>query len=117
MSDSQATPVSEPAALTAGTLDLVARAARQGAADASEAAARTWAATGRFTQRFVYTTFYTISYGVAFPSALVASAVPRNNAAVRGLIEGAHAAGQRVDALHQKALESNGTQAPAVAPA
>lgn len=72
-------------------MDLVAQAARQGAADASEAAARTLDAAGRFLNRFV-TTCYTVSYGVVFPSVLLARAIPRHNAAVRGLVDGSEAA-------------------------
>jgi len=82
-----------------GTLDLVARAARDGAADARVAASKALSNTGLFLSRIVYQTTYAVSYGVVFPVALVARAVPRENAAVRGLIEGAHAATQRVDAM------------------
>lgn len=89
-----------------GTLKLALQGAQHGAADASEAAARTWAATGRFVQRFVYTTCYTLSYGIVFPSVLLARSVPRNNAAVQGLIEGAVAARQSVEAIYPPALET-----------
>lgn len=116
MSDSQPAPTLDPVESRTGTLDMVAQAVRHGAADASEAVARTWDATGRFVTRFVYTTFYTVSYGVAFPSALVARAVPRDNAAVRGIIEGAHAALQRVDALYRPALDPGDSPAVAVSP-
>jgi hypothetical protein len=47
----------------------------------------------------LYTSTYTISYGVVFPVALVARGIPRDNAAVRGLIEGAQAASRRADAM------------------
>ena len=60
---------------------------------------RTWEASGRFASRFIYTTCYTVSYGVVFPSVLLARAVPRNNIAVRGLVNGAQAAIQKVDAV------------------
>src|SRR5580704_7849108 len=76
----------------AGTLQVVKRAARDGASDAREAATRTWEATSRFVSRLVYTTCYTFSYGVIFPAALVARAIPRDNVAVQGLIDGAQAA-------------------------
>ena len=78
-----------------GTLDLVANAARNGAADARVAATKALSNTSLFLSRVVYQTTYAISYGVVFPAAFVARAIPRNNAAVRGLIEGAHAASQR----------------------
>ncbi len=82
-----------------GTLDLVASAARNGAADAREAASRALSNTSLFFSRVVYQTTYAVSYGVVFPVAFVARAVPRDNAAVRGLIEGAHAATQRAEAV------------------
>jgi len=82
-----------------GTMDLVANAARNGAADARAAASRVLSSTGVFLSRVVYSAAYTISYGVVFPAAIVARAIPQNNAAVRGLIEGAHAASHRADSI------------------
>ncbi len=117
MSDAQAISSHDPTESTAGTLELVAQAAQRGAEDARVAAARTWTATGLFVSRFVYNTYYTISYGVVFPSLLLARAVPVNNAAVRGLIEGAQAARHKVDELHHLALvPSTDSALPALAP-
>jgi hypothetical protein len=82
-----------------GPLELAVRAARQGAADATEAAERFWSAAGLFVARAVYNTSYTVSFGLVFPAAFVAQAVPRNNAAVRGMIDGASAARKQVDSL------------------
>jgi hypothetical protein len=117
MSNSEPSPTPDPAESVTGTLDTIAKAAQQGAADASEAAARTWSATSRLAARFVYTTCYTISYGVVFPSVLLARAVPRDNAAVRGLIEGAHAAQRRVEALPYPAIASSSDTTAALSPA
>lgn len=80
-------------------MDSALGAARQGAADAREAANRFAASAGLFAARFVYTTCYTISYGVVFPTVMIARSVPRGNAAVRGLVEGASAARRRVDTV------------------
>jgi hypothetical protein len=80
------------------TLSTITRAARDGAADAREMATRVWANTSLFLCRFVYTTSYTISYGVVFPATLLARSIPVDNAAVRGLIDGAKAAS---DKAHQ----------------
>jgi hypothetical protein len=99
MSETQYAAGHESAVSVTGTLELAKRAAQEGAADAREAAIRTWAATSQFVNRFVYTASYTISYGVVFPVVLVARAIPSNNAAVRGLIDGAEAARQRVDQI------------------
>jgi hypothetical protein len=104
MTDIAATPNSVQAPGSA--MDLVLRAARDGASDASEAAAKFWSQAGTVLSRAVYVTAYTISYGVVFPVALVARSVPQDNAAVRGLIEGAHAAGQKVDAILGRSLEA-----------
>jgi hypothetical protein len=118
MSETPARSNHDPVASVAGTLELVARAARDGAADAREAAARTWATAGAFLGRFVYTTCYTVSYGVVFPTALLARSVPRDNAAVRGLIEGSRAAILKVDQLRGTTLEPPpASAAPALAPA
>jgi N-acetylmuramic acid 6-phosphate (MurNAc-6-P) etherase len=95
-------------------LSLVTQAARDGAADARVAADRMLAATSRFTSRLVYTTCYTTSYGFVFPAMLLARAIPRNNEAVRGLIDGANAAIRKVDEIREKSSE---TAAPALAPA
>jgi hypothetical protein len=118
MSKAQKLPRSEPVESAAGALDGVTQAARRGAADASEAATRARKVIGRFLNRFVYTTCYTISYGVVFPSLLLARAIPRDNAAVRGLIEGADAARRKVDEIYQPALESpGGSPVAALSPA
>ncbi len=72
---------------------------RRGSADAVEAASKAWESAGRFASRFVYTTCYTISYGVVFPVMLAAGSVPRENAAVRGLMDGACDGRAAADAL------------------
>jgi hypothetical protein len=89
-----------------GTLDLVASAARNGAADARLAANEALANTSLFLARVVYQTTYAISYGVVFPVAFVAGAIPRDNAAMRGIIEGARAASLRADAVLGRSLEA-----------
>ena len=99
-----------------GTLSLVKGAARDGAADARAAAERTWAATSLFMSRLVYTTCYTLSYGVVFPAIYLAHSIPRNNAAVQGLIDGAQAAIHKVEELSDSASEPSramATPAPA----
>lgn len=102
---------------TDGTPGFVAQATQRGATD-ERAAARTWTASGVFLSRLVYTTSYVISYGVVFTSVLVARTVPVNNAAVRGLIEGAQAARHKVDQLsHSAPGSSTVSSSPAIAPA
>jgi hypothetical protein len=117
MSETQVGANSDTVASASGTLELVRRAAQDGATDARKAAARTWDATSLFVSRFVYTTCYTVSYGVVFPAVLLAHSIPRNNVAVRGLIDGAQAAKHQVDQIRGASVgSSNATAAPAPAP-
>lgn len=97
MSEGEASAI-HPESLLApsGTMDTITQAARDGAADAREMANRVWASSSLFLCRFVYTTSYTLSYGVVFPATLLARSVPKDNAAVRGLIDGARAASEKV---------------------
>lgn len=108
MSDTSTNSTPEPADAAAGALDLVTRAARDGAADAREAANRAWDNAGRFLTRFVYTTCYTVSYGVVFPTVLLARSIPRDNAAVRGLIDGAHDATRKAEEVVRPAVGTDG---------
>ena len=86
-----------PVKSSARTLDLVTKAARDGAGDARAAATRTWDLTSQFASRCVYSTCFTVSYGVVFPVVLLARVIPQNNEAVRAMIDGAHAAIRKVD--------------------
>ncbi|MGO9465455.1 MAG: hypothetical protein ACLQIB_15615 [Isosphaeraceae bacterium] len=75
---------------------------RDGAADARDAAIRTWSVTTRIASNVVYTTCYAVSYGVVFPAVFLAQSIPRDNAAVGGLVEGAQDAIHKVDQLRSK---------------
>jgi hypothetical protein len=105
MSDISSESNQEPINSAAGALELARRAVHDGATDARDAAAKAWVAGSRFASRFVYTTCYTVSYGVVFPTTLLARAIPRDNAAVQGLIDGAHAARERAGQVHLPSLE------------
>ena len=107
MSDSAA--ASNSLASASSSMDLVLQAARAGAADASEAAAKVWSRSGLVLARVVYVAAYGISFGVVFPAALVARSVPRDNAVVRGLIDGAQAASLKADAILSRSLEAPAT--------
>jgi hypothetical protein len=106
MSESMTGIYSEPILNSGGTLSTITQAAKDGAADAREMATRVWANTSLFLSRFVYTTSYTISYGVVFPATLIARSIPRDNAAVRGLIDGARAASDKVHQIQGAELDS-----------
>ena len=88
---------SNSAAGTGYPMDLALGAARQGAADAREAAGRFADSAGVFVSRFVYTTCYTVSYGVVFPTVMLARSLPRHNPFAPGFLDGAAAATRRVD--------------------
>jgi hypothetical protein len=99
MSDTKCGLSGEPMRESAGAMTLVTRAAKAGATDARETATKVWNGTSRFVSRFVYTTSYTLSYGVVFPAMLVARAIPKDNVIMRGIVEGAHAATEKVEEL------------------
>jgi hypothetical protein len=98
----------DPLRAVAEALDAAVEAVRGGADDARARVANVIPAAGRCVSRFVYGTSYSISYGVVFTAVLIARAIPKNNAAVHGLIDGAHAAIEKVDRMltnSPKALE------------
>jgi hypothetical protein len=99
MSNGELSAKSSSSSGSSRTVELALEAARQGAADASEAAGRVAESAGLFMARFVYTTCYTLSYGLVFPTMILARSFPRNNAAVQGLIDGASAATDRVESM------------------
>ena len=90
-------PESDPLKSVADAMETAVQAARDGAADAKAAVDRALPAISQFVSRFVYTTSYSISYGVVFPTMLLARAVPKNNALVHGLVDGARAAKDMVE--------------------
>ena len=82
----------DPLKSVADAMETAVQAARDGASDARAAVDRAIPAISQFVSRFVYTTSYSISYGVVFPAMLIARAVPKDNALVHGLVDGARAA-------------------------
>ncbi len=106
MSHPQAISSHDPSEATTRTVKLAMQAARRGVADAREAAARTWPATGRFVSRLVYTSCYATAYGVVFPTVLLARSLPAKSAAAQGLIDGTAAAHKKVEELREKAPEN-----------
>jgi hypothetical protein len=71
-------------------------------------------AVSRFVSRLVYTTSYSLSYGVVFPVMLVARAVPKENALVHGLVDGARAAKEMVEHWQGGGASSPSVKAAAV---
>jgi hypothetical protein len=82
----------DPLRTAADAMALAVQAARDGASDAQAKVEELMPAIGGFLSRLTYTTCYAVSYGVVFPTLLVVRAVPKDNAVVHGLVDGALAA-------------------------
>jgi hypothetical protein len=78
---------------------------RAGAHELQVRATEALPATSHFLSRVVYKTSYALSFGVTFPVMLVVRIVPKDNAIVHGLVDGAIAARDRVDAWRGEAIE------------
>jgi hypothetical protein len=82
----------DPLRTAADAMALAVQAAKEGASDAQAKVSEMMPALGGFLSRLTYTTCYAVSYGVVFPTLLVARAIPKDNAIVHGLVDGALAA-------------------------
>lgn len=96
-----------------------AEAMKSGAADGRDAAARALPRAQLALSKTVYSTSYYLSYGIVFPTLMLTSIVPRNNALVHGMIDGARAAHDAVDSLRAQRAAERETQLdqPVIAPA
>ena len=83
----------DPSKPVSGAMETAIQAARDGAADARAAVDRAIPAISEFVSRFVYTTSYSLSYGFVFPAMLLVRAVPKDNAIVQGMVDGARPPG------------------------
>jgi hypothetical protein len=90
--DSASASSSDPLEVLAGAMDAAAQTAQEGIREARTAVSDAVPVASQFMSQAVYKTCYTISYGVIFPSLLLARSIPKENAAVHGLIDGARAA-------------------------
>lgn len=105
MSDEAVNAVSnDPLKSVADALDAAVKAAKDGVGGASASASNALPAVGSLLSTLTYKTCYAVSYGVVFPTVLVARAIPKDNAAVHGLIDGARAAMDLVDEMRAKPL-------------
>ncbi len=86
------TPQPDPLRSAADAMALALQAAKDGAADAQQRVNEALPAISGFVSRLTYTTCYAVSYGVVFPSLLIARAVPKENAIIHGIVDGARAA-------------------------
>jgi len=83
----------------AGAMMVAATAVQQGAADAQTKARQLAPRIGRAFSKTVYATCYYTSYGVVFPTLLIVSLLPSENAIGYGLGDGARAARDAVAEL------------------
>ncbi len=102
MSEAEVSEGHDPLKTVADALEAAVQAAKDGASNAREAAANMMPESGGMMSQIAYKTCYAISYGLVFPSALIAQSIPKDNALVHGLIDGAHAAKDMVADLKVK---------------
>jgi hypothetical protein len=93
-----------------GTMSTAAEGVLAGASDARDKARQILPLAEEVLGRSVYRVCYVVSFGIVFPTVLLASFVPTDNALGHGLIEGARAARRAVDKRisGRKALETSG---------
>src|SRR6516165_7327280 len=89
----------DPFRTAADAMALAVQAAKEGAADAQARVSEAMPGIAGFLSRLTYTTSYAVSYGVVFPTLLVARTVPKDNAIVQGLVDGALAARDAVEGM------------------
>ncbi len=94
----------DPLKSVADALDSAVQAAKGGVEDLRATASGALPALGSFLSGVTFKTCYAVSYGVVFPAVLVARAIPQENAAVHGLIDGARAAIDLVNEMRAKSL-------------
>jgi len=83
---------SDPLQGASDAMGSAVQAVKQGASDAQAQISEAVPAVGRFLGRVIYSSSYAVSYGIVFPVMLVVRVVPKDNAVVHGLVDGALAA-------------------------
>src|SRR5208282_536384 len=94
----------DPLKSVADALDSAVQAAKGGVEDLRLTASGALPALGSFLSGVTFKTCYAVSYGMVFPTVLVARAIPKENAVVHGLIDGARAAIDLVNEMRAKSL-------------
>ncbi len=92
MSEFAGSTESDPLRVVADALDSAVNSTKEGVEKLRATASDSMPAVGDFLSKASYKTCYGIAFGVVFPAMLLVRAIPKNNAAVHGLIDGAHAA-------------------------
>jgi hypothetical protein len=104
MNESVDTAISDPLHLIANALDAAVQAAEGGLEDVRATASGALPALTRSLSGLTYKTCYAITYGIVFPTILVVRAIPKENAVVHGLIDGARAATDVVNEMRAKSV-------------
>jgi hypothetical protein len=94
----------DPLKAVADALDAAVQTAKGGVADVKASASSALPALSGFLSDITYKSCYAVSYGIAFPTFLAVRAIPKENAAVKGFIDGAAAAIDLVDGIKAKSL-------------
>jgi len=97
---------SDPLRAVADAMDAAVQAAKDGAEHARTRATDALPAASQFLSQAVYKASYSVSFGVVFPAMLVARWLPKDNAVVHGLIDGAQAAIEMVDEMRSRSASS-----------
>jgi hypothetical protein len=87
----------DPLGRAADAMGSAVLAVKEGASEVQTRVSESIPAVGHFLSRMIYNSSYVLSFGVVFPIMLVVRAVPKNNALVYGLVDGALAAQDAVD--------------------
>jgi hypothetical protein len=104
--ESVASLASDPLRAVADAMDAAVQAAKEGGDRAVATAAEVIPAVGQFASQAVYKTCYSLSFCAVFPAVLIARSIPRDNAIVHGLVDGAHAAVDLVDQVKSRSVSS-----------
>jgi hypothetical protein len=104
--ESAASTGSDPLKAVADALDTAVRATKDGVEKARATATSAMPAAGDILTQAAYKTCYGISFGVVFPTMLLVRSIPKDNAAVHGLIDGAQAALDLVKEMKAKSASS-----------
>jgi hypothetical protein len=102
---------SDPLKTVADAMDDAVKAIKDGAGEVAASVNDAIPAARGLFARLAYTTTYSISYGLVFPAVLVVRAIPKENALVHGLIDGARAATDAVETWHTKPQVESSTPA------
>ncbi len=94
----------DPLKSVADALDAAVQAAKGGVENGRAIASGALPALSSFLSGLTYKTCYAVSFGMVFPAVLVGRAIPKENAAVHGLIDGARAAIDLVNEMRAKSL-------------